>query len=92
MSIIQVFLDTEMAMQVNNDQAITQREKEIQNIAQSILGLAEIFKELNTMVVDQGSMLDRIDYNIEQTNVNMEQAHGELTKVATINIGSWDAE
>jgi syntaxin 16 len=46
-----------------------------------IVGLTEIFKELNTMVIDQGSILDRIDYNIEQTNIHLESGHGELQKV-----------
>ena len=27
--------------------------------------LAEVFKSLNQLVVDQGSILDRIDYNID---------------------------
>jgi syntaxin 16 len=47
----------------------------------SINGLAEVFKEINQLVIDQGTILDRIDYNIEQTNVHMESAHGELVKV-----------
>lgn len=39
-----------MAMAAANDQAITQREKEINEIAKSIVTLAEIFRELQTMV------------------------------------------
>ena len=40
-----------MAMVNSNDQAITQREKEITEIAKSITVLAEIFRELQTMVL-----------------------------------------
>jgi syntaxin 16 len=45
-----VFTDAQMAMAAANDQAITQREKEITEIAKSIVTLAEIFRELQTMV------------------------------------------
>ena len=39
-----------MAVVQSNDREITQREKQINDIATSIMTLAEIFKELQTMV------------------------------------------
>ncbi|KAL9128631.1 MAG: hypothetical protein Q9217_002727 [Psora testacea] len=65
-----------------NDAAIAQREREINDIAQGIIELADIFKELQSMVIDQGTMLDRIDYNIENMAVNVKAADKELN-VAT---------
>jgi syntaxin 16 len=65
-----------------NDTIIAQREREIEEIAQGIIELANIFQELQTMVIDQGSMLDRIDYNVEKTAVEVKAADKELT-VAT---------
>jgi syntaxin 16 len=47
------------------------REKEIIKIAQSINELASMFKELSVLIVEQGSVLDRIDYNIEQAQVKV---------------------
>lgn len=70
-----------MQAMASNERAITEREKEINEIVKSINGLAAVFKELQTMVIDQGTILDRIDYNIEQVNVHVEDAHGELQKV-----------
>jgi syntaxin 16 len=65
-----------------NDAAIEQREREIAEIAQGIIELADIFKELQNMVIDQGTMLDRIDYNVERMAVDVKAADKELT-VAT---------
>lgn len=44
-------MDAQMAVISSNDRAITQREKEINDIANSIMTIAQIFKELNTMVL-----------------------------------------
>nr|POE58965.1 t-snare affecting a late golgi compartment protein 2 [Quercus suber] len=64
------------------DTAIEQREREIEKIAQGVIDLSNIFQELNGMVIDQGSLLDRIDYNVERTTEHVKEADKELT-VAT---------
>ncbi|BFZ60335.1 t-SNARE affecting a late Golgi compartment protein 2 [Saitoella coloradoensis] len=64
----------------SNDTAIMQREREITDIAKGIIELADIFKELQTMVIDQGTMLDRIDYNVERLHVHVKAADKELTQ------------
>lgn len=77
----QVFTDAQMLTVSNNERAISEREREINELAKSIVELAMIFKDLQTMVIDQGTILDRIDYNIEQTNIHLEDGHKELVKV-----------
>jgi len=56
----------------------TEREKEILNIARSINDLAAIFRELNVLVIEQGTILDRIDYNVEQTLVKVKEGVVQL--------------
>ena len=58
------------------------RTREITEIAKSIAALADLFKDLSSLVIDQGTLLDSIEYNIEQTSVQMAEAVTEL-KIAT---------
>ncbi|KAI9726626.1 MAG: hypothetical protein M1828_000993 [Chrysothrix sp. TS-e1954] len=73
---------TAQKRRTNNDSAIAQREREIEDIAQGIIELANIFQDLSSMVIDQGTLLDRIDYNVERTTEHVKAAEKELT-VAT---------
>lgn len=58
---------TTQQVQVVDDlqESIQSRDQEISKIAQSIEELGTIFKELAVLVIDQGTILDRIDYNME---------------------------
>ncbi|KAI1611510.1 syntaxin 16 [Exophiala viscosa] len=62
----------------SNDTAIAQREQEINDIAKGIIELADIFRDLQGMVIDQGTMLDRIDYNVERMTTDVKGAEKEL--------------
>lgn len=57
-----------------------EREKEVNAIVKSIVDLNVIFKDLSHMVADQGTILDRIDYNIEQTHVQVQEGYKQLQK------------
>lgn len=62
------------------------RDRELAEIAKSIASLAELFKDLSVLVIDQGTLLDSVEYNIEQTAVQVEEAVKELnvaTKLVT---------
>jgi len=79
------FVDTgftnQQMQQVDNNQAmIDDRVREINALAASINDLAVMFKELANLVVDQGSILDRIDYNLEQANTQVEAGLVQLKK------------
>lgn len=66
-------LDEDEVMQVQlsneeHDQAeARRREVELTAVASSISELATLVKDLASLVVDQGTLLDRIDYNLEET-------------------------
>jgi syntaxin 16 len=63
------------------------RDRELTEIAKSIATLAELFKDLSSLVIDQGTLLDSVEYNIEQTAVHMNEAVKELD-VATRFVSS----
>ncbi|THH10654.1 hypothetical protein EW145_g1184 [Phellinidium pouzarii] len=54
------------------------RDREITEIAKSIAALADLFKDLSALVIDQGTLLDSVEYNIEATSVHMAEAVTEL--------------
>lgn len=54
------------------------RDRELTEIANSIASLAELFKDLSVLVIDQGTLLDSVEYNIEQTSVHVAEAVKEL--------------
>jgi len=63
------------------EQVAVSRDAEINNLVKSINDLAVIFKELSVLVIDQGNILDRVDYNIEQAVRHTKKANIELHKV-----------
>ncbi|KAJ2707182.1 Integral membrane protein SED5 [Coemansia sp. IMI 203386] len=70
--------DEQLLMVESNEAEIAKREGELANIHQSIVQLAEIFGQMQEMIIDQGTMLDRIDYNVENTVINVASAADEL--------------
>ncbi|WKX98981.1 hypothetical protein Q1695_014110 [Nippostrongylus brasiliensis] len=63
-----------------NEQAVKEREKEVLVVNSSIRELNSLFKDLSTMVVDQGTILDRIDYNVEQASIRVSRAVDSVKK------------
>lgn len=50
----------------DTERMAAERDEQIAKIVETIEELSQIFKELAVLVIDQGTILDRIDYNMEQ--------------------------
>ncbi|MCJ1292685.1 hypothetical protein MMC34_004238 [Xylographa carneopallida] len=57
---------------------IVERESEIRNIEQSVGELNELFKDVAHIVREQGTMLDTIEVNVQNTSTDTRQADVEL--------------
>lgn len=64
--------------QANPSTDLQTRDRELTEIANSIASLAELFKDLSVLVIDQGTILDSVEYNIEQTAAHVSEAVQEL--------------
>ncbi len=61
-----------------NSAVIEQREREIVEIAQSIAELAEIMKDMAILIIEQGTVIDTIAYNITLAEAAVEGGKNEL--------------
>lgn len=57
-----------------------ERDREVMKILESVQDLAAVMKDLSTLIIDQGTILDRIDYNCEAVAASVEQGREELVK------------
>ena len=64
------------------------RSKEISQLTDNINALAVLFKDFSVLVIEQGTILDRIDYNIENATVNVEKANEHLEKAVEVEKSS----
>uniref|UniRef100_A0A2I3LYT2 Syntaxin-16 n=1 Tax=Papio anubis TaxID=9555 RepID=A0A2I3LYT2_PAPAN len=74
------FTDDQLVLVEQNTLMVEEREREIRQIVQSISDLNEIFRDLGAMIVEQGTVLDRIDYNVEQSCIKTEDGLKQLHK------------
>jgi len=76
----------QQAMQIDEN-LLHARTDQIQQLAQDISLLTDMFKDLDTMVETQGTVLDRIDYNIENANIHADKGVAELKQAVEYKKG-----
>jgi t-SNARE complex subunit (syntaxin) len=60
------------------EELIDEREQDINSITRDLLDIHDIFKTLNTIVQEQGHLIDHIEDNIDHVVINVENADIEL--------------
>ncbi|KAM7275525.1 hypothetical protein ACFE04_017391 [Oxalis oulophora] len=74
------FNEHQMSKLKKSEKFTEEREREIVQVVQSVNELAQIMKDLSTLVIDQGTIVDRIDYNIQNVTASVEEGYKELQK------------
>ena len=64
----------------NINQNLQNRDNELNQLLNSVNDLAQIFKDMQSLVMEQGSILDRIDYNIDIAATNVTTGKKSLVK------------
>jgi len=62
------------------DITLKKRDQEINSLLNSLNDLSSIFKDLQNVILAQGTILDRIDFNIDTAALNVEKANKHLKK------------
>jgi syntaxin 5 len=70
----------QMLLYDDTDQYVQQRAETMQNIESTIVELGGIFQQLAHMVKEQEETVGRIDSNIQDVEMNVEAAHGQILK------------
>lgn len=72
----------------SNKSIFEQRKKDLDKILKSIYALSELYKYAQNLVVEQGTILDRIDNNIDNSKEHVKKAHKELIEADENNKSS----
>jgi syntaxin 16 len=67
-------------MTENINQNLQNRDNELNQLLNSVNDLAQIFKDMQSLVMEQGSILDRIDYNIDIAATNVSTGKESIKK------------
>ncbi|KAF9609925.1 hypothetical protein IFM89_019291 [Coptis chinensis] len=74
------FNEHQMSKLKKSEAFTVEREKEINQVVESVNELAQIMKDLSVLVIDQGTIVDRIDYNVQNVATSVEQGFKQLEK------------
>ena len=67
-------------LKTDDSKRLQQRDNELSLLLTNVNELATIFKDIQTLVMEQGSILDRIDYNIDVAGDNVVKSKKSLIK------------
>ena len=73
-------INNNFLMKEEPNEIMQQRDIEIDKISKKMNNLQELFKDLNIIVIEQGTILDRIDYNIDFAFENIKKGKKKLVQ------------
>ncbi|KAG0710983.1 Syntaxin-16 [Chionoecetes opilio] len=76
----QAWTQEQMLFLADNTQLVQEKDRAVQHILQSTLQLNQLFKDVAQLVSEQGTILDRIDFNVEHAAIKVEEGGRQLKK------------
>ena len=67
-------------MTTDNSLALRKKDSQLNDLLSNVNDLAQIFKDMQNLVTEQGSILDRIDYNIDVASTNVTSGKKSIVK------------
>lgn len=83
-----MMMQQQMEDGVHDEAMLALRDRDINKIATSIEELSEMFQEISVLIIEQGSILDRIDYNMECVVERTQAGVKELEKAEELQKGN----
>lgn len=74
------FTDSQIAQVKSNENMLRQRNEELTNLISMMNQLNQLFADLGTVLVEQGTMLDRIDGKIEEAAEEIVKGNAQLVR------------
>ncbi len=67
-------------MTTDNSLALRKKDSQLNSLLTNVNDLAQLFKDMQNLVTEQGSILDRIDYNIDVASTNVTSGKKSIIK------------
>ena len=64
----------------NENNILQKRDEALTRLLSSATELSQVYKDLQNLVMEQGSILDRIDYNIEEASIHVDKGKKNIKK------------
>ncbi|XP_050690940.1 syntaxin-16-like [Eriocheir sinensis] len=76
----QAWTQEQMLFLEDNTQMVQENDRAVQHILQSTVQLNQLFKDVAHLVSEQGTILDRIDFNVEHSAIKVEEGARQLKR------------
>ncbi|KAH1259057.1 Syntaxin-43 [Glycine max] len=79
----------DLEMNFNGSKFVSHNDEFSDVVVKSVHELAQIMKDLSVLVIDQGTIVDRIDYNIQSVSTSVEEGLKQLQKPVIIILNTY---
>ncbi|XP_069175375.1 syntaxin-16 isoform X2 [Procambarus clarkii] len=76
----QAWTQEQLMFLADNTQQVQERDRTVQHILQSTVQLNQLFRDVAQLVSEQGTILDRIDFNVEHAAIKVEDGAKQLKR------------